>query len=147
MTTGLILATAIPASASVLTERCGTRWKADDTQALRWCIAVNYNDTNGEIEGSFHYSDNHTGDVYAVYVRNIRLWRENSDGDIALKDDCGACPTWEFVYDDWNSLDTGWSDYLCNRNYWADVTFQIQWNYGGPITDPITRLSDAVSLC
>jgi len=147
LTAVFLLGSMLPASASILSERCGARWKADDSQALRWCIAVNYNDTTGNIESVFHYSDLNTGDVYRVWVGEINLWRRGPDGDIALKASCGACPTWEFVYDGWNEIDTGWVGYLCNRDYWADVTFRIQWNEGGAITDDVTRLSGAVSLC
>lgn len=147
---GLILVTTLSiqsASAATLLANCNTRWKPpNQTEGLNWCASLQYNDTTGEIKAAFDFSDYATGNVYAIRVVDVNLWR-NVDGVDSVKDSCGYCPDDVFVYDAAQQDSTGWNDYVCGRAYRATATFRIQWNASGDLNDPITRGTDWALLC
>jgi hypothetical protein len=149
---GIILAalwmipTAPNASASVLLANCGTRWQFDGTDGLNWCVNLAYNDTTGDIKGTFDFSDYATGNVYAIRVVDVTMYR-NVDGEVSVKDSCDYCPDDEFVYDAVQQVSTDWSGYLCNRWYRVTATFRIQWGPNSDLGGPITRGTDWALLC
>lgn len=135
-----------PAKADWVASRCGTKWQADATEGMNWCVFVGYNDVTGTIEGGFSYSDYQTGNVYAVWVRDVLLWRDD-DGSIHQKDSCTDCPEWRFVYNDANEVTTGWSGFSCGKAYWTEADFKIQWEPDGAITDLFVKNSPRIQLC
>jgi hypothetical protein len=140
-------ANASPATSSALVSHCGTKWRnADQTESLNWCVSLLYNDTTGNIRGAFDYSDYQAGNVYAIRIVDVTLWRD-ANGTVSVKDTCDYCPDDEFVYDDANQVGTGWGGYACDRLYRVTATFRIQWDSSSDLIGGVTRGTDWAQLC
>lgn len=143
----LVLGTASPASAATLDQRCGLKWKNLNYQeALNWCVELGYNDITGNIQGAFFYSDYTSGNVYAIKVTDVLLWRQ-VDGENSVKDSCIDCPVAVYVYDSRDELSTGWSGYTCGRYYLVQADFRIKWDSDDDFGPVLSRTTDWNLLC